>query len=208
VRLLNLGLATAFVTVLFQSRLKPVGAAMVVAGLVLYGMEMRAILQARKRRTLDWALRQFLAALALLPLVAVIGVVLSWPSLPLTGFTGQLENVYGFLALIGVVTLAVLGMLYKVVPFLVWYASYSREIGRRKVPSLAELYSVRLQVASFGLLLAGILGTALATALAHEAAVRWGTGVLAAGLILFGWNLGLILRHLIRPVTAPLVRHL
>ena len=68
-------------------------------------------------------------------------VVLAWPHLPLTMLTAQLENVYGFLAFIGVVTFAILWMLYKVVPFLVWYASYSKAIGRSKVPSLADLYS-------------------------------------------------------------------
>ncbi|HVR36759.1 MAG TPA: hypothetical protein VMS21_13000 [Methylomirabilota bacterium] len=50
--------------------------------------------------------------------------------------TTQFENVYGFPGFAGVVTFALLGMLYKIVPFLVWYASYSRAIGRSKAPSL------------------------------------------------------------------------
>ena len=41
--------------------------AVAVSGLAIYGWEMRAILRARKRRTLDWGLKYFLTAIALLP---------------------------------------------------------------------------------------------------------------------------------------------
>ena len=36
----------------------------------------------------------------------------SWPGLPLNTFAGQLESLYGFLGFIGVITLAIIGMLY------------------------------------------------------------------------------------------------
>ena len=85
--------------------------------------------------------------------------------------TAQLEIVYGFLAFIGVVTFAILGMLYKVVPFLVWYSSYSKVIGRSKVPSLADLYSHPLQATGYWLFLAGLLLMSVATALGHEMCV-------------------------------------
>ncbi len=78
----------------------------------------------------------------------------------MTPFTMQLENVYGLLALVGLVGLAILGMLYKIVPFLVWFHSYSRQIGRAKVPALGEMYSVPLQVAGYWTYLAGLLATA------------------------------------------------
>ena len=35
---------------------------------------------------------------------------------------------------LGVVSFAIIGMFYKIIPFLVWYGSYSRQIGLRKVP--------------------------------------------------------------------------
>ena len=43
----------------------------------------------------------------------------STAGLPLNPVTGQLENLYGFLGLIGVVVFALAGMLYKIIPFLV-----------------------------------------------------------------------------------------
>jgi metal-sulfur cluster biosynthetic enzyme len=112
--LLNLGLAGSFVTILRHSPLKPVFALMVVAALAAYGWELKAILRARKRRALDWGIKYFLTAIVLLLPLSVLAVVLSWPGLPQNILTGQLENLYGFLGLIGVITFAIIGMLYKI----------------------------------------------------------------------------------------------
>ena len=177
----------------------------VLGGLAIYGWEMAAILRARKRRSLDWGLKYFLTAIALLVPVSALGVMVAWPHLTPTVMTAQLENVYGFLAFIGVVTFAILGMLYKVVPFLVWYASYSKAIGRSKVPSLADLYSPALQAAGYWLFLAGVLAMSVATALGNEVGVQAACAVLLASVVVFAVNIGRILAHLLRPRIEPLV---
>jgi hypothetical protein len=203
--LLNAGLAGAFVTGLFSSPWALAFVFVVLSGLWLYGVELVSILRARKRRKLDWGLKYFLTAIALLVPVSALGVVLAWPRLPLTMLTAQLENVYGFLAFIGVVTFAILGMLYKVVPFLVWFASYSKAVGRNKVPSLADLYSPPLQAAGYWLFLGGLLLTSVATALGHVTCVRAGCGLLLASVAVFAVNIGKVLSHLVRPRLEPLV---
>jgi len=137
--------------------------------------------------------------------VSALGVALAWPRLPLTLLTTQLENVYGFLAFVGVVTFAVLGMLYKVVPFLVWYASYSKAIGRSKVPSLAELYSPALQAVGYSVFIAGLLLTSVAMALGHEPCVRTGCIVLFVSSVVLVTNMGKVLAHLIRPRFERLI---
>jgi hypothetical protein len=205
VALLNLGLLGAFVTVLLQSPLKPASALVAVVGLALYGWEISAILRARRRRPLDWGMKYFLTAIALLVPLSILALALSWPQLPPTQFTMQLENVYGLLALAGFVGLAILGMLYKIVPFLVWFHSYSRHIGRAKVPALAEMYSVPLQIAGYWSFLAGLVVLCVATAMSQEAGIRWGCGLLALSLAIFAVNLGKILSHFVRPKVEPFV---
>jgi hypothetical protein len=202
--LLNAGLAGLFVAILVGSVWKLACALVVIAGLALYGWEFVAILRARKRRHLDWSLRYFLTAVALLAPVSVIGVVLAWPNLPATLLTTQLENVYGFLALMGVVTFAILGMLCKIVPFLVWYHRYSHQLGRCPVPALADLYSARIQAIGYWLYLGGLLATSVAIALGHQAGVRWSCALLAAGVGLFLLNMVKVLSHLVRPETRQL----
>jgi hypothetical protein len=197
--LLNVGLAGAFVTILLRSPWKLAFAGVIAAALLLYALELRAILKARKRRTLDWGIRYFVTGLCLLIPVALLGVVLSWPTLPLTSFTGQLENLYGFLGIMGVLSLAIMGMLYKVVPFLVWFGRYSSLVGRYKVPTLADLYSPRLQVIGYWTYLSALAVLAGGIVLASEPLVRAGACVLAGSLAVLAVNMGNVFRHLANP---------
>ena len=201
--LLNLGLAASFVAILLRSRFKLACALLVLAGLALYGLEIWAILRARKRRTLDWGVRYFLTAILWLVPLSLLAVVLSWPRLPLNVFTGQLENLYGFLGLFGVVSFAIIGMLYKIVPFLVWYRSYSSKIGLSKVPSLADLYCPHLQASGYWAYLFGLGVTSAATVLGSATAMRWGCGILGFALLTLGLNLLKMLSHLVRPRLEP-----
>lgn len=202
IALLDLGLAGTFAAILVQSPLKPVAALVIIAGLALYGAEIRAILRVRNRRALDWGMRYFLTALVLFVPLSILALALSWSRLPVTALTMQLENVYGLLALAGLVGLAILGMLYKIVPFLVWFHSYSRHIGRARVPALAEMYSVPLQIAGYWSFLAGLGILCVATALSRETGIRWGGSLLALSLAIFAANMGKILFHFIRPKIA------
>lgn len=204
VALLNLGLAGSFVTIILRSPWKLAFAFVVIAALAIYGWEIVAILRARKRRPLDWGVKYFLTALVLLAPLSVVAVVLSWPGLPLTQFTGQLENVYAFLGLLGVVSFAILGMLYKIVPFLVWFGSYGKQIGRSKVPALAEMYSEKWQIIGYWLFVAGLLTTSVATLFGNTAVVRGGCVLLALSLGAFAVNVGKILSHLLHPKIEPL----
>jgi len=204
VALLNLGLAGSFLTIMLRCPWKLAFTLVMVAGLAVYGWELRAILRARKRPSLDWGLKYFLTAVSLLAPLAILAVALSWPGLPLTRFTGQLESLYGFLGLVGVISFAILGMLYKILPFLVWFGSYGREIGRSKVPALADMYSERWQVAGYWFFLGGLLATSAATVLGNALLVRVGCTLLSLSLVTFAVNLGTILGHRLRPRIVPL----
>ncbi|MCX6893978.1 MAG: cbb3-type cytochrome c oxidase subunit I [Verrucomicrobia bacterium] len=204
VALLNAGLLGSFVTILLRSPWKIFFALAVVLALAVYGREMRAILRARKRAPLDWGLRYFLTAIGLLAPLSVLAVGLAWPGLPLNGFTGQLENVYGFLGFAGVVTLAIIGMLYKIIPFLVWFHTYGPHVGRAQLPALADMYSPRLQALGYWTFLGGLAATCAATALASERGVRAGCVLFALGLVPLALNIGNLLHHFFRPQLTPL----
>ena len=203
IALLNVSLAGSFATILLRSPWKLAFALVGVGALGLYGWELVAILRARKRQMLDWGIKYFLTAIILLFPFSVLAVVLSWPRLPLNVFTGQLENVYGFLGLVGVVSLAIMGMLYKIVPFLVWFKRYSIQIGRAQVPSLAELYSAPVQALGYWAFLAGVGLTSVAAVFSREIGVRIGCGLIALAVATLAFNVGLMLTHLFRPKTKP-----
>jgi hypothetical protein len=202
--LLNAGLLGAVVSIAWRSPWKFVFALILCAALAIYGWEIAAIVRARKRAALDWGLKSFLTAVAMLVPLGVLAVILAWPRLPLNVFTGQLENLYGFLGVIGFVTFSLLGMLHKIVPFLVWYHSYSPHVGRARVPNLAELYSDRLQGLGYWSWLAGLVATGVGILAQNPMAVRAGVLALAATLVLFAVNLGRMFSHLLQPRLNPL----
>ncbi|MGE3308760.1 MAG: hypothetical protein AB7O66_02230 [Limisphaerales bacterium] len=202
--LLNAGILLSFATIVLQHPLKPAAALVVIAGLGLYGIELTTIVRARRRRSVDGGLQVFLISQALLAPVALLGLWLAQPGLALDESVGRLENTYGFLGLFGVVALAILGMLHKILPFLIWFVAYSQEVGRSRTPTLQEMGSPRLQAACFVLWITGLgVGTA-AILLAHTAASRFAALLLAAGLLALLVNAGRILSHLVRPRRQPL----
>jgi hypothetical protein len=204
--LLNLGLAGSLFTILFRSQWKPVFALVGLIALLLYGRELVAILRARKRSGFDWGIRYFLTAISLLLPLSMLSVVLSWPSLPLNRLTGQLETLYGFVGLVGVVSFAIVGMLYKIIPFLVWYGRYSPHIGKAKVPSLADLYSGQLQAIGYWAFLLGLALTGVALILGSEPGVRVGSAALLVSISTLVANTVLMLRHLVWPKIEPLAK--
>jgi hypothetical protein len=203
VALLNLGLAGSFITILLQSPWKLAFAAVVVLALALYGIELAAILRARKRRALDWGLKMFLTAVAGLAPLCLLALVLSWPGLPLNAFTGQLENLYGFLGLVGVISFALIGMLYKIIPFLVWFGIYSKKVGLAKVPALADLYSEHLQIAGYFTFVFGLAAASIGILAANGIAVCIGGSLLAASIATLLLNVIRMLSHFIRPKIQP-----
>lgn len=104
-----------------------------VAGIVLYAREMAAMIRARKRKVRDATFRfwqlGFAAGAVALPLLA------AWPATP------ALEVRYGFgvLYLLGFATSIIIGMLYKIVPFLVWFHRFSRLAGLAEIPMMDDL---------------------------------------------------------------------
>jgi hypothetical protein len=206
VALLNIGLAGSVVTILVRSPRKFVFALLVVAGLAVYGWELGAILRARKRRLLDWGLWTFLVAIALLVPLSLLALVLAWPRLPLNPLTGQLENVYGFVGLLGVVTLAILGMLHKILPFLVWYGVYSPHVGRAQLPTTAQMCSEHLQACGFWSYLGGLTVVTMGIMRENETWVRLGGMLLLASLVIFALNTAKVLTHFFRPQIEPLPR--
>jgi hypothetical protein len=203
VALLNLGLVGSIITIILRNPWKLAFALVIVAALTIYGWELRAILRARKRVALDWGVRSFLTAVALLIPTSLLSVFLAWPGLPLNEFTGQLENLYGFLGFIGVVSFAIIGMLYKIVPFLAWFGVYSPHVGRAKLPALADLYSTRLQILGYWTFLGGLLVTGAGIVLSSEVGVRTGSSLLAFSVSTLAINVGKMLWHFARPQITP-----
>ncbi|MBM3880236.1 MAG: cbb3-type cytochrome c oxidase subunit I [Verrucomicrobia bacterium] len=212
VRLLNVGLLGLGIALWLRSPWKTACGVLVAVALLLYASEVRAQWTPRPNAGLGWEARCVLTAVWLMVPVALLGLFLSWPGLPATPLTTQLENVYGFLGLAGVVTLALFGLIRRILP--------PREppgragpagqpLGPADLPGSARPAVALCQFmpvagASYGLWMAGLAATAGATAASSEAGVRVGATLLLVASLGFALSLRPSLRPTLRPpAIAP-----
>ncbi|MBI3079324.1 MAG: cbb3-type cytochrome c oxidase subunit I [Deltaproteobacteria bacterium] len=194
--LFNVGLLGVFWSLFLSSPFTPLFAAVAGAAILLHAIQVLAILRQRKRPPLDLGIIHALTALGYLVLLVPVGLLLATGLLPDTPFRARVVAAYGFLGLMGWVSLTIVGMLYKIVPFLVWYHCYSARVGLEPVPVMDRLYSRGLQRAGYWLLNLGITGTAAGLLAGDPQWLAVGLGLLAVGAWTFGINMGMILSRL------------
>jgi cbb3-type cytochrome oxidase subunit 1 len=201
--LINAGILGLFWTLLASSRWVAVFALMIAAAVALFLWEIRKTLRTRRRPRLDWGLRHALSAFAQLAVLTLVGLLLATGWMPSEEFAARLAFAYGLWGLLGWVSVMIVGMTYKILPFLVWHHRYSDLVGERPVPSTTELLGTRVVQAEFWLLHAGLLGTLAGLLLESPAILHAGTIVLSLAGVAFAWALSGIYRHLV-PRLTPL----
>jgi hypothetical protein len=146
----------------------------------------------RRRPALDWGLRFVLTgALGLVPATALgLAFALDIMAGP------RVALAYAALALGSWATLTIVGMLLKIVPFLVWYRVYGPRAGREPVPSLPDLGWPVVEGVAWALLTAGFVALAGALWLGEPPAIRAAGLLVAAGALAFAATLARVLRHL------------
>lgn len=193
--LFNAGLVLCVFTISLQSPLRPMAVLIMLAGLICYALEMLSIVMIRQRASMDAGLSSFLLSVAGLIPVGILGLFLSLPTLSGASFASPLENSYALLAILGVISTAILGMLYKIVPFLTWHHCYSRLVGYQPVPSMGDLYCAQTQKVGFGIMAAGLLLLISGTLTNSLMLVRLGAILWLLFMLSYLGNLSLILSH-------------
>jgi hypothetical protein len=173
------------------------GAVGVAVALGVHVAWVAGIARRRKRPTLDWGLRFVLTGTACLVPSGVLGLALALG----LGSGPRTALAYAVLALGGWVSLTIVGMMLKIVPFLVWYRVYASRAGREPVPTLAQLSWPAGERLAYGLLTAGTLGLAATVAAGAPAAIAVAGTIVGIGALVFAAALGRTLWHL-RPSGA------
>ena len=180
------------------------GAGVLAAGLAATGYALTSTLATRRRRRLDLGVQAFVLGMALLGLGGVGGLVLAFgPASPERMLPGAAS--YGLVVIVGGLSLTVLGMLAKILPFLVWMKAYGPRVGREPVPVATALSSRLMERLWLGAHLAGLAGLVIGAATGRRGPVAAGGMLLAVGAALWLANAGRVLGHLRRrpPRTGP-----
>ena len=123
--------------------------------LCLYFYQVYIIYKTRVRLDNDIYLHSLIFSYSSLALSIILGILYLFypnPTLLLT---------IGWIVFLGYITFIIIGHLYKIVPFLVWYERFSPLVGKQKVPMLADMVperSARFQFmfSSIGVVICGV----------------------------------------------------
>jgi hypothetical protein len=192
----GLGLGVPAVTVGLvsgQPALVLPGAVAVAVALAVHVTWVAGFARRRKRPTLDWGLRFVLTGTGCLVLAGALGLWLAFG----VGPGPRAALAYAVLALGGWVSLTIVGMMLKIVPFLVWYRVYAPRAGREPVPTLAQLAWPPAERLAYGCLTGGVLALAGAVVAATPAAIEAAGLAVAVGALAFAAALGRTLLHLL-----------
>ncbi len=176
------------------------GAVAVGAAIAGHLVWMWTIVRASRRGTLDWPLTFALTGTAFLVPATVMGVALAldWLAGP------RLALVYAVLALGGWVSLTIVGMMLKIVPFLVWFRTYGPMLGRASVPTLANISSPATERLAYALLVPGVVLLAIGVGLGEVTVIRFAGALMFAGALGFAAAIARVVLHLraARSLTA------
>lgn len=189
-----LAVTAAIVLSLLPAAWVPLGYGLLLAAVVIFGATTLYLQRQRKRRLVDATFLFFRIAMIALLAFAVLGAAAAflpvWPQGPRTALW------LGVLALQGVFLSAVSGMLYKIVPFLVWLHLQRLGAPLSQVPNMKTLIADRAMRGHLWLhLLALIL---MLGAVAWEPAARAAGVALALASAWLGVNLAAAARRYVQ----------
>jgi hypothetical protein len=190
---LALGVPAVVVGLLAAPTLAAAGALAVAASIATHVVWVASLLRGSRRPAFDWALRFLVAGAAYLAVAAALGVTLAFGAV--SGPRWALT--YGVLVLGGWASLTIVGMMLKIVPFLVWYRVYAPRAGRLPVPGLADLRWPITEAVAFIALTGGIAALAIGVGVGHAEAIRAAGAIVSVGTLAFVATIATMLHHLV-----------
>ena len=154
---ISFGVISVMLSAMFSSVvLEYIGYLLTFASLGLYFYQIYIIYDTRVRIENDIYLHSLLVSYGSLVVSIILGLIYLFTS------SNTLLVAIGWIVFIGYITFIIIGHLYKIVPFLVWYERFSPLIGKQKVPMLADMVPVKSSKFQFVFTTAGLIVGAFA----------------------------------------------
>jgi hypothetical protein len=119
---------------------------LLLAGFSVFSWHISIIIKKRLKKKLDHSFTFALVAIGLGNIIHLAAFLALW-SEQNSSLMGPLVYLYLLLWIV----LSIMGYLYKIVPFLWWTYKYSKEIGKKSVPSLKDMMNEKIVVPLFSL---------------------------------------------------------
>lgn len=174
---------TGFYNTLFGS--------LIFIGMLLYLSQILIIFKKRIRKKLDIGLKYTAVSLLILGLTTLLNfsfLFFNYEEMI------NLTLVYGVMFLIGFAATLIVGQMYKIVPFLVWYHKYSSKVGLEKVPMLKDMFNETYAEYQLYIMESGLALAIISLLLQNKILLLFGFALLFISSIIFSINMIKIFR--------------
>lgn len=192
----NIGLIGTMVELTFGATpvLLGIYVGLIILGLVAYALQIVIVLKIRLRRALDVSMRHAVVSFAMMIIGAALGVSAAFANLDRQVYE-RVALAYGIVALVGFMSSLIIGEMYKIIPFLVWYNKYASRAGLEPVPTLKEMVHERLARAAFWVFCGGVLVMVSAVLGEIQLLFVLGATMLFASSLMFSFNVSRIFKR-------------
>jgi len=155
---------------------------LMVAGSVCFVTQMVVIFKQRARKQNDYWAKNVIFALTCLVISVLCCAFFVVDEKPLFGILSGVLFFFGFLLSF------IIGHIYKILPFLIWYEKFSPLVGKQKVPLLHQMIHTKTADAQTWMLFASVVLLSSGVVLQLEKLFCLGSVLLLASLLLVGIN--------------------
>ncbi|MEB2297962.1 MAG: hypothetical protein OZ930_15670, partial [Ignavibacteria bacterium] len=106
----------------------------------------------------------------------------------------NLTLIYGYMIIFGYLSMLIVGQMYKIVPFLVWYHKYSSKVGIEKVPMLKEMFNEKVAQYGFYFMITALFGSLFSFAFSNQYGLIISFAVMLLSSLIFSFNMITIFR--------------
>lgn len=149
---------------------------LIVLGIIFFLLQIRIIFKNRIRKKYDIGIKFSVVAYLMLGLTTILGTFIAFVDYQ---NIINLTLIYGYMIIFGYISMLIVGQMYKIVPFLVWYHKYSSKVGLEPVPMLKDMFYEKFAHIEFYLMITAVFGSLYSLAFGSE------TGVLISFSIMF-----------------------
>jgi len=176
--ILSLGVVLVGVSSIYESNILEYGGYILsILALFLYFFQVFIIYKTRVRLEKDIYFKSIVFSYISLLFSLILGVYyFFYPS------ENILLTIY-WLGFFGFIAFVIIGHLYKIIPFLVWYERFSPFVGKKKVPMLADMIPLKSANFQFIFNCIGIIIVALGIFLGNDVLYKSGVSFLVIGSI-------------------------
>ncbi len=163
---------------------------LLISGILSFIVQVIFILRNRLKITLDIGMKHSAVAFGYAVIATFVGGLLAFSSPHDEAIRESTVLVYGLIIMAGFFSMLIVGQMYKIVPFLVWFHTFSERAGKEKVPLLKDLLNESLASIQFWILNAGILVMIIGTLLVLQTVQLIGFALFTIAAIMFAYNIG------------------